>query len=290
MKTTNENSLVNDKKREWIKTLLKTSEDEKAREAFQTFQSEIRERLYEYSFSNFFWLAMQSIEKGDYSLMFGSFNKWRSLKRHVKKGEKAMAVLVPCTIVRKDEKGQPIIENGKPKTFTYFNIRNGVFSISQTEANDGSPLPSFRTVANFSEVMFDKLLEGVSKTIPVESVALGVERGGYADGQKIVLNSMRDKSSQFVTLVHELSHVMLEHATEEVRSKLDKDARETEAELSTLIYCTMAGIEAKGSAEYLKGYMDINTVDIARINRAIKGAGKIHALLHPKKEKAEAVA
>ena len=287
---TGTNSLVNEKKREWIKTLLATSEDEKAREAFQVFQSEIRERLYEYSFSNFFWLAMQSIERGDYSLMFGSFNKWKSLKRFVRKGEKAMAVLVPCTIVRKDDAGNPIIENGKPKTFTYFNVRNGVFSIAQTDANDGSPLPSFRTISNFSDVMFDKLFESVSKTIPVESKPLSVECGGYTDGQKIVLNSMRDKASQFVTLVHELSHVMLEHATDEIRSKLNKDDRETEAELSTLIYCTMSGIESKGSATYLQGYMDIETVDIARINRAIKSAGKIHALLHPKKEKEVAVA
>ena len=288
---TAQQSQANVKKREWIKGLLKMSEDEKSQEAFQKFQSNFNGKLYDYSFSNWMGLVVQTWSRGSYAFQFGSFNKWKSLKRFVKKGEKGMSVLVPVTIPKKDENGNPVMDTktGKPATFTYYTIKNGVFSIDQTEGTDGKTFVSFRTVENFADDMFDKLHEKVVALYPVRSMSLSTGTGGYTDGKEIVLNSERDKVSQFVTLIHELSHNILEHTTEEMRDKLTSIDKETEAELSTLIYCTLSGIFAKGSAFYLQS-VDFDKVDIARINRAIKSAGKIYEMVHGKKQAAEKVA
>ena len=282
---TSQNSLANEKKREWIKGLLAMSKDEEAEKAFREFQANLKENLYEYSFSNFMGLCFQTWDKGSYAFQFASYKKWIALGRHVKKDEKGLFVLVPVTCMAKDSKGGSVIDQktGKPKKVTFFTIKNGVFSIDQTAGKDDGKFTSFRTVVDFEDVMFDALLEKVSVLYPVSFKALITSHGGYTDGKEIVLNSERDKASQFVTLIHELAHCMLEHTSEEISAKLESIDCETEAELTTLIYCTLSGIAAKGSAYYLEG-VDFDMIDIARINRAIKAAGKIHAIMHPKKE------
>lgn len=283
-------SLANEKKREWVLNLLKMSRDEKAQEAFQKFQQELNGKLYDYSFSNYFGLCVQTFMRESYSFQFASFNKWKSLKRFVKKGEKGMSVLVPTVITRKDESGNIVIDpkTGQPKTFTYYTVKNGVFGIDQTEGLDGEKFESFRTVVNFKDWMFDNLYDKLKTKYVIDFQVMATSMGGFTDGKRICINSERDKASQFCTMVHELSHCMLEHHTEAGR-EIAGEHKETEAELSTLIYCTLAGIESKGSAYYLDS-VDLAEVDIRHINRAIKTAGKIYEDVHGKREKKEEVA
>lgn len=289
MKTTTERNYTDQKKIEWIKNLLEMSRDEKAQEAFQKMTADIRSKLYDYSYSNYFGLVIQTWMCGSYCFMFGSASKWATLKRYVRSEEKnkGMEILVPYTVEKKIN-GQPVIDKktGKPAKITFFKLVRKVYGIDQTDAEDGSKFESFRTVVDFQEEMLSTMAEKVKAFYNVEFKKLDPSLGGFTDGKTITINSERKSDSQFCTLVHELSHCVLEHSKEEIRKGLTEHDIETEAELSTLIYCTLAGIGAKGSAHYLESHVDLNTVDMKRISRAIKSAGKIHEMIFPKKKSA----
>ena len=266
------------KKRQWVKQAIKSTTDEKAVEAFRQFVADMDGKLYDYSSSNQFMLAMQALENEVHCFRFGSKSKWAELGRKVKSGKEfnLYSVLLPKPFEYTDEKTKEV-----KKGMSFF-LKRCVINYADTESIDGKEFtPSFRTIADFEEKSFTGLFEKVNPLYPINFTVLDPSCGGFTDGKTITLNNDRDKSSQFCTLVHELSHCILDHI--KMRGEIETVNKEFEAELSTVIYCLMSGIPAKGSAHYLDG-IDIDNIDMKYINRAIKSSGKIYDMLHPKKE------
>ena len=73
-----------------------------------------------YSLNNTILIMLQ---RPDASLVAG-YKKWQSIGRQVKKGEKSITILCPCSTKRMekllDENGKPVLdENGKEKKFLF---------------------------------------------------------------------------------------------------------------------------------------------------------------------------
>ena len=94
-------------------------------------------KFHRYSFSNILLIQLQ---RPDATLVAG-FNKWRSLNRCVRKGEKGLAILAPCKYKTKIE-----TDDGEDKTLQQvrgFRVVH-VFDISQTEGDDPPDLDAVR--------------------------------------------------------------------------------------------------------------------------------------------------
>ncbi|VTT22664.1 putative conjugative transposon membrane protein [Streptococcus dysgalactiae subsp. equisimilis] len=73
--------------------------------------------------------------------MVASFQEWRKRNGSVKKGEKAIYIQAPVSVMKKDENGKPILnpETGEKETITYFKPVP-VFDIKQVSPQEGKEL------------------------------------------------------------------------------------------------------------------------------------------------------
>jgi antirestriction protein ArdC len=162
-------------------------------------------RFHRYSFNNRMLIWLQ---RPDASQVAG-FQTWKSLGRHVTKGEKGIAILAPVAFRRAAEQGAGE-EEGEQETVAVGFRAVHVFDISQTE---GEPLPSLTSQLRGDA---DELLAGLKSVAEAEGLAIseapeagreGV--GGYYDSSKrlIWLNPSTQASAQMAqTLAHELAH------------------------------------------------------------------------------------
>ncbi|MBL0039009.1 MAG: DUF1738 domain-containing protein, partial [Nitrosomonadales bacterium] len=105
--------------------------------------SEAYSVFHDYSLGNAILAAMQLTVKGLPLSPIASFNKWKQLRRCVKKGEKAIALVMPVTVKTKsnDEVENGAGSNDKTKEVrssgcTMFVLKNIWFSLDQTEGAD----------------------------------------------------------------------------------------------------------------------------------------------------------
>ena len=110
--------------------------------------SEAYSVFHDYSLGNAILAAMQLTVRGLALTPIASFNKWKKLGRCVKKGEKAIALVMPVTVKAKfvDE-----VENGAGSNDnaseagssgrTMFVLKNNWFSLDQTEGADYTVSP-----------------------------------------------------------------------------------------------------------------------------------------------------
>lgn len=166
-----------------------------------------------------------------------TFNRWRELGRHVRKGERAISLCQPRTWVRKhnDEDDEEIIV-----AFTY---RRGWFVLAQTEGDDYQPeqAPGWdraRALASLglTEVPFHHLDGNVL---------------GYASGRQIAVSPLSPFPHK--TTFHEVAHCLLHTDQESTdRGELPRNLKEVEAEAVALLCCSALGLDG---AEYARGYI-----------------------------------
>ena len=108
----------------------------------------------------------------------------------------------------------------------------------------------------------------------------------------IVVNAKHPRSTQFVTVVHELAHLYCGHLGKpneiwnwwDDRRTLDITRREFEAESVCWLICERMGIK-NPSAAYLSGYLRNNEeIPNISIETVLKAAGMIETLMFGKKE------
>src|SRR5215468_7518229 len=157
-----------------------------------------------------------------------SFNRWKELGRHVKRGEKAIELCMPVTSKRtvkeQDESGN---ETETEITFKRFVFRRNWFMLSQT---DGAPfqmppIPAWDRARALT-------------TLNVEEIPFEMMNGncqGYAKGRQIAINPVAQMPAK--TTFHELAHIELGHTSEAVldSESLPRSLREAEAEAVTLL-------------------------------------------------------
>lgn len=190
------------------------------------------------------------------------YHTWKKFDRHVKRGEKALSVIIPVTYVKKDQQGHPILDkDGKPETGLTFRLKPTTFDVSQTE---GKAMPK---AAEVKEQLTDldyanlyRALMSIAKTNNVSVRFEEMERStfGYYNPteNQIVLRSNEMNKSQIIkTFLHETAHSELHHNNNPQQEQLTKSTAELQAESVAYVVASYYGIDtADYSFDYLAGW------------------------------------
>jgi Zn-dependent peptidase ImmA (M78 family) len=209
-------------------------------------------KFYNYSYQNSMLILMQ---KPEASFVAG-YRQWqKKFDRHVKKGEKGIAILAPFTY-KKEVKKSNLNSNADDEETeevkrTYFNTVY-VFDISQTE---GDPVPELdMEIENSNKELISLLLDyAESQKIEVNFKRLSGSTDGYSRGGEIVINDNANETEQASILVHELAHEHLHFSSESNSLNLSKEIIEMEAEAVAFVVMDYFNIESK-SDKYLALY------------------------------------
>jgi len=199
----------------------------------------------------------------------GSFNRWKELGRHVRKGEKALMLCMPVTCKRERE-----TEAGETTEdcFTRFVWRPNWFVLSQTEGPSEPPavsLPDWNLDHAMTALEIDR--------VPFDHLDGNVQ--GYARGRSIAVSPIAENPIK--TTLHEIAHVVLGHTTGDDTGTLDRSIGEVEAEGTAYIVASVLGVDGlENSRGYLQTWLngrDVNEKTAARIFKtadAILKAGR----------------
>lgn len=197
-----------------------------------------------YSLNNTILIMLQ---RPDASLVAG-YKKWQSIGRQVKKGEKSITILCPCSTKRMekllDENGKPVLdENGKEKKvevpIPYFRPGN-VFDVSQTV---GKPVETLSPKELMNSVDgYENFLQSLISISPVKVVFDNIESGAkgiyYPNEEKIVVQTGMSNLQTLKTLVHESAHARLHNNKAMEKTKKNRETEEVEAE--SVAYCVLS--------------------------------------------------
>lgn len=206
-------------------------------------------RFHNYSWTNCLLIAMQCPT----ATHVAGFRAWLGLGRHVRKGEKGIAILAPIICKRKREEQEQDDNSSTAQAIGQLvGFRSAyVFDIAQT---DGLEMPQFATVKGDPQQHLDRLKQLVTShgiTLDYDNAiapAKGVSRGG-----SITLLPNQPAPEEFSTLAHELAHEKL-HRTDR-RADTTKTIRETEAEAVAFVVCQAIGLDTNTAAvDYIKLY------------------------------------
>ena len=206
-----------------------------------------------YSIFNTMLIYMQ---KPDATLVAG-MKKWNSLGRKVRKGERAIWILVPWlkkieVKVKSETDSNSEKEETKTEKVLKGFIMRPVWDVSQTEGKplpeDLAPLPAPEVKGSVSlEELYRRLIE--TSPVPVKETSLPYNEYGFAvvKGERhIRINNAHDLKTRIVTFFHEMAHI---ETPEKVKGKEERDVI---AETVAYILADMYGIDnLKGSAVYL---------------------------------------
>lgn len=206
-------------------------------------------KFYQYSIGNLMLAAWQLLDRGIEFGPLATFEQWKhKYGRHVKKGEKAIAMWMPMSVYvkEKDDNGNEVKTDRKR---TIFVAKSQWFTLAQTE---GEELPPVQTPDWSIE---QALAELKIKQIAFDPLLVGVNCQGYATKRNIAINPACEK--MLATQLHEIAHVTLGHTDKEQLiadgRKLTRSIMELEAE-STAMIC----LDALGFNEYAvynRGYI-----------------------------------
>jgi antirestriction protein ArdC len=194
-----------------------------------------------------------------------TYKKWSELGRQVTKDQKAIALVMPVTINKKDAAGEKTGE-----VFSMFTMRNNWFVLSQTEGDE--------YVNEVATPAWDKA--AALAKLDITEVAFDHSDGncqGYASGRTIAVNPVAILPHK--TRFHELAHVVLGHTTDEMMAdseKTPRDIREVEAEGVAYILCSVLDLpglhESRG---YIQNWLAGAEVTDKSAQRIFSAANKI---------------
>jgi hypothetical protein len=200
-------------------------------------------KFHNYSFNNQLLVFLQ---RPDATVVAG-FNRWKSLGRFVKKGEKGIAILAPCkykTKVETDDGEERSLQQIRGFRVVY------VFDISQTE---GDELPDLDAVR--PKLLAGDAPEGIWDALVSHAGSIGFDvvreqkggENGYCDflSKKIAVRPDVAPAQAVKTLIHELGHALL-HSEGPVASR---EVAETEVESVAFVVCDAIGL-ATGSYSF----------------------------------------
>jgi antirestriction protein ArdC len=201
--------------------------------------------FHQYSLGNVLLAYVQAAERNIPLGPLASFNRWRELGRHVKRGEKAITLCMPVTckrVIKEDGPDGADVET--EVAFKRFVFRRNWFLLAQT---DGQPYQAPAIPA------WDR--SRALSTLGVEEIPFEMMNGncqGYSKGRQIAINPLAQMPGK--TTFHELGHVELGHTSEAFNDSetLPRNLKEVEAEAVALLCLESLGMEG---AEYCRGYI-----------------------------------
>jgi antirestriction protein ArdC len=218
--------------------------------AYLTAQS----RFHRYSFRNLLLILEQSPN----AIRVAGFHDWLKHSRHVRKGEKGIAILAPMKWQKHDEATGETASGISGFRVVY------VFDIAQT---DGEPLPERPQVhytdgsSDHAAILTQTLTEALKHAgIPVIIQDLAPSEFGFCNHETrtITLSSALGDIQRFSVLVHETAHAHLHAHRQPVpieEAQQAKALREFEAESVACVVLEHFGINTlECSAGYLASY------------------------------------
>lgn len=179
----------------------------------------------------------------------GGFHFWLKLRRHVRKGEKGIAILAPMVGRKRRSDDQKLAEDQQARVFGFRAFH--VFDVSQT---DGEPLPEFATVTGDPACYTERLKEFVAS----QGIALDYDirispARGMSSGGKITLLPELSAAEEFAVLAHETAHELLHRGDR--RTQTPQTIRETEAEAVAFVVGASIGLDTNtSSSDYIQLY------------------------------------
>ena len=215
--------------------------------------------FYQYSLNNTSLIYAQN----DHATFVQSYEAWKKMNAHVKKGEKGMKIWVPVKmtiLMLPDGEMVPLSEASDEQKKAFYNGQiegkktlhfkiGTVFDIGQTDFPK-EKYPELYSMGYSSEE-HAKIVEGLIKF----SDALGCKvttkdlssisgRGYYAPANnQIVLNSLLEDTQRLSTLSHEIGHMLEQHGNREISSA----QKEFEADCISVLIQSHYGIELTDS-------------------------------------------
>lgn len=221
--------------------------------------------FYGYSLGNQLLAYSQCVAREIPLGPIATFKKWKDLGRSVSKGQKAIALVMPVTVSKKDEAGEKTGE-----VFSLFTLKNNWFVLSQTEGEDYANEVAIPT--------WDKAK--ALEALDINEVAFEHTDGncqGYAVSNKIAVNPVAVLPHK--TRFHEIAHVVLGHTKEGQLSDSEatpRDVREVEAEGVAYILCSLLDLpglhESRG---YIQNWLQGAEITDKTAQRIFSAANKI---------------
>ena len=194
-----------------------------------------------------------------------TFKKWQELGRQVRRGEKALALVMPVTINKKDESGEKTGE-----VFQMFAMKNNWFTLGQTDGED------FAHEAKTPAWDKTQALAALNITEAQFSIANGNVQG-YAQLDAIAINPVAEYPHK--TRFHELAHIVLGHTKEGVMTDSEftpRDTREVEAESVAYILCALLGLPGLNESRgYIQSWLANGEISDKSAQRIFSAANKI---------------
>jgi antirestriction protein ArdC len=224
-------------------------------------------QFHNYSLGNVLLAAFQCAHRGIPLGPMATFNRWKELGRHVRKGERAITLCQPVTVRTKGE----TTDTDQPEAvIVRFMFRNRWFVLAQTEGESVAPLP----VADWDR-------ERAMATLGVMEIPFTAANGnamGYATGRQVAISPLNPFPLK--TLFHELAHVLLGHTAEADQADTEaipRSLREVEAEAVALLCCEALKLPG---AEHCRGYIQAwwgegNTIPEKSAQRVLRVADQV---------------
>lgn len=258
-----------------IAILAEMTDQAKKSELFLEWLKSV-EVFHQYSFCNSVLIWMQRKN----ATRVAGFQTWKKLGRWVKKGEKGIAILAPCTVkVAASSTSSESAEESNTSDSTIAGTRRAmrfrpvhVFDISQTE---GKPLPQLVYRSSGGGERLLAKLEATAKRLGVELIYDKITTGalGFSEGGRITVEASLGATEKCGTIAHELAHEILHQgANREAALQISRNQRELEAEATSYVLIKHFGLE-QNSDFYLASWNvtpEMLTVSMTAINRAVK--------------------
>ena len=220
---------------------------------------QVMSKFHRYSFNNQMLIGIQCPE----ATRVAGFKVWKSLGRNVMKGQKAIAILAPKVVTKKDPDG--LIETdeaGRPIKRVVGFTSASVFDVSQTEGED---LP--KVYEELSEEPPEGFIADLEAAIAATGYTVEYRKTGDSSlgftspsSKTVVVDPDLSPGTRATTLAHELGHIRCGHL-----ERLDeyhtghaghRGAMEVEAESFSYVLSRMNGMATnlKPASEYVAGW------------------------------------
>jgi len=223
-------------------------------------------KFHSYSLGNLLLIGGQAPQ----ATRVAGFRSWQSVGRQVRKGERGIAILAPCTYRPKtsssttdstreqpqDERGGPAAPAASGKQLRGFRVVH-VFALHQTE---GAPLPEVAPTLLTGQAPAGLWADLASQ---VAGYGYALERGdcaganGYTDPTRLVVRVRDDidEAQAVKTLAHELGHLECGHVTDLPTYATCRGRCEVEAESIAYVVAAAHGLDASGyTFAYVAGW------------------------------------
>jgi len=223
-----------------IKDLAINTDKYKQTEFFKNYLNTVS-KFYNYSLFNQLLILRQNPD----AERVAGFRIWKGLNRYVKKGEHGIRILAPRFKKLKD-----LETNKEDNKLTGF-LSVAVFDIKQT---DGEQLPNISIdILGSDYKQFLGTLKDfcISKDIKINFKDIGVNGVyGYCKNKDITISDTKSINNQFLTLIHETAHSLINHSS---KTELTKQQKEIQAE--GVAYCVSKHFNLENkSIDYLALY------------------------------------